>query len=100
MPIENTKLIKHQKHRHKLHDQTHTIRQGTNIIYKTNQSNQRHPNQKPRILKSKENTPNPNSDQEYDTATTQNHLLMRTAFVRFVDNVEMVGDAEVEKFDD
>lgn len=62
MPVEDSKLIECQEHRHKLHRQSHGIRQGMDIIYKTDYSYEGKTKQKPSIFQTEKSGIEPCSE--------------------------------------
>lgn len=98
MPVEDVELIEHQEHGRELRHKSDAIRQRMNVIKETNQSNQRQPENKPRIIQPEKRCIKPDTKQKDDTTATQHNSFVRTTQIRLINDVEPVGHTKVCQF--
>ena len=96
--MQDIQLIEHHCHGNELRHQSHAVRQRMNIINKTDACNQRYRQQEPDSGKSEKRSPNPEPEQKDDSTAPEDDGLVRRPLVRLVDDVELVGNLKIDKF--
>ena len=90
-------IIKHQEHSDKLDDQAQLIRQGMDIIHKTDPGHQRNAKQERPGLQPKERGIQPHPKNHNDPTTPQHNALVRAPLVGLVDDVAPVCNTEINQ---
>ena len=78
--------------------QSQCLRSRTDIIYKTDKSDQGQSQYKPRIFKLIRQEKGQCTQIEDDSSTSQSNPGMRTPLVWFVNNITFISNTEIKKF--
>ena len=98
VPMADCKLVQHKPHSQKLHNQAHAVRKRMDVVNETDSRRQRDGREEPGVLEAIKSAPYPKADGEDYPAAPEHNPGVGTALVGFVDDVEMIRHAEVQKF--
>ena len=93
---QNTPLLRHKDHCREMNHQSNPIRDRTHVINETNSAYCCQTCQEPRIGQPEKNAVYPNRYKKDHTSTSQCNMRVRTAKIGFVDDIEMIGNSEIE----
>ena len=96
--MEDVQLIEHQRHSRELGYKPDAVRQRVNVIDETDSCDKGDGYQKPDVMKAKEGRPDPKTQDENYSTTSEHYTAVRGTLIRFVDDVKAVRDAEIHQF--